>query len=46
MTDDGVMEPHFHALLWGLIDPDRFEAWYESTRGRSRVQPSEWRSAG
>ena len=25
------MEPvTFHALLWGLIDPDRFEAWYTS----------------
>jgi hypothetical protein len=42
-----AMEPHmFHALLWGLTYPDRFEAWYSSEVAHNESMLPEMRKAG
>jgi hypothetical protein len=42
-----AMEPRmFHALLWGLTYPDRFEAWYSSELAQNESMLPEMREAG
>lgn len=42
-----LIEPHFlHALLWGLSNPDRFDAWYRSKHARQESRLPEMLEAG